>query len=317
MLELGRLGHSVTLWLEDCEGRHAREPASVTKRSFAEFFGAAGLDLHVDFEGWSGADLVLGTGWQIRALLLPGATGRAYLVQDHEPEFYGASAERMFAETTYRQGLHCIAASEWLAELLRRRYGASVSHFDLAVDESTYHSTGAQRRDDLVAFYARGVTPRRAVPLGLLALEELARRRPALEIAVFGDDRGLHVPFKHTNLGLLDPAGLAQLYSRATIGMVFSLTNPSLVGLEMLACGLPCVELATPSILRTFGADGPLQLADPHPLRVSSAVEQLLDDPARREHMGRAGISFMDDRTWGKAVRQVERGLRAALGTTC
>ena len=44
----------------------------------------------------------------------------------------------------------------------------------------------------------------------------------------------------------------------ATVGVVLSLTNPSLVGLEMMACGLPCVELASESMLATFGTDGPL-----------------------------------------------------------
>ena len=83
---------------------------------------------------------MLATGWQTvpRALLLPGVAARAYLVQDHEPEFYGASAEALFAEATYRQDLHCIAASPWLAELLRGRYGANASYFDLAVDHSIY-----------------------------------------------------------------------------------------------------------------------------------------------------------------------------------
>ena len=41
---------------------------------------------------------------------------RAYLVQDHEPEFYGTSAERTWAEQTYSLGLHCVCASPWLAE---------------------------------------------------------------------------------------------------------------------------------------------------------------------------------------------------------
>lgn len=317
MRELSRLGHSVSLWLEDCEGRHAREPAAIIKPSFAEFFGAAELDLHIDFDGWDGADVVLATGWQTvpRALLLSRAKARAYLVQDHEPDFYAASAEALFAEATYRQGLHCIAASPWLAELLRSRYGASASHFDLAVDHSIYRPTGEHRRDDLLVFYARAVTPRRAVPLGLLALEELSRRRPEVEIALVGEDRPLYAPFKHTNLGLLDVASLAQLYSRATVGMVFSLTNPSLAGLEMMASGLPCVELSTQSMLATFGAAGPLQLANPDPLRLCSAVEELLDDPVRRERISRAGVALMELRTWARAAEQVQQGLRAALRT--
>lgn len=317
MRALQERGHRVSLWLEDCEGRHARESAALTKKSFAEFFAAGTLEeLHTDTSGWSGADVVLATGWQTvpRALLLPGATARAYLVQDHEPDFYPSSAQSLWAQWTYRQGLHCIAASPWLADVLRTRYGASATPFDLALDHSVYRpSQNGRRTDDLVVFYARAVTPRRGVPLGLLALDELARRRPDVEIALFGEDRPLDVPFRHTNLGLLDAHALADLYSRATVGMVLSLTNPSLIGLEMMACGLPCVELASEPMLATFGADGPLQLAEPDPLALCSALERMLGDRAERERNTMAGLDLMITRTWSSSAAQVEQGLQTAL----
>jgi len=313
--ELRDRGHSISLWLEDTEARHAREGGTVTRRSFQQFFAADGLELQSDLGGWKGADVVLATGWQTvaRALLLPGAGARAYLVQDHEPDFYGASAERIWAQESYRQGLHCIAASRWLAELLRERYGASATHFDLAADHSVYRARDQPRVDDLVVFYARAVTPRRAVPLGLLALAELAQRRPGLEFALFGEDRSLQVGFEHRHLGVLEGRQLAELYSRATVGMVLSLTNPSLVALEMMACGLPCVELQSESMLATFGDGGPLELAALDPLALCAATERLLEDRERRETASREGIELVAERTWARAASQVEDGLRAAL----
>lgn len=309
--ELQALGHRVSVWLEDCEGRHAREPSTLTQSSFTEFFKAEGVELHVNFDAWSGADVVLATGWQTvaRALMLTDVKARAYLVQDHEPDFYPASAERLFAEETYRQGLHCIAASPWLAELLRSRYKASATHFDLAVDHEIHHPGEKPKGDDLVVFYARAVTPRRAVPLGLIALAELARRRPGVEIALFGEDRPLDVPFKHTNLGVLSAQELAALYRRATVGMVFSLTNPSLIGLEMMACGLPCVELASESMVASFGHEGPLLLAAPEPSSVCSALELLLDDGALQARLAVAGPALMSERTWLGAAGQLQDAL--------
>jgi glycosyltransferase involved in cell wall biosynthesis len=313
--ELRALGHSVSLWLEDHEGRHTRESPAVTKQSFESFFAAEGLELQSDFDRWQGADVVLATGWQTvaRTLMLAGAGARAYLVQDHEPEFYGTSAEALWAERTYRQGLHCIAATPWLAALLRSRYGAGASHFDLAVDHSIYCPAADRRRDDLVTFYARAVTARRAVPLGLLALTELSRRRPHLQIALYGESRSYAVGFEHRRLGVLDARGLAELYSQATVGMVLSLTNPSLIGLEMMACGLPCVELASESMVATFGAEGPLELAEPDPIALCTAIESLLDDPGRRDIRSTAGVELMGQRTWERAARQVESGLRTAI----
>ncbi|HEU0250114.1 MAG TPA: glycosyltransferase family 4 protein [Solirubrobacteraceae bacterium] len=318
MRELGELGHDVTLWLEDCEGRHAREDALLTRESFAEFFAWEGRPLHTDLGEWAGTDVVLATGWQTvaRALLLPDVAARAYLVQDHEPDFYPASAERLFSEQTYRQGLHCIAASEWLAELLRTRYGASASHFDLAVDHAIYRSCEEPRRENLVAFYARAVTPRRAVPLGLMALTELARRRPNVEIALFGEDRPIDAPFAHTNLGVLAAEDLAALYRRATVGMVHSLTNPSLIGLEMMACGLACVDLASESMVRSFGHNGPLWLSEPGALEPCLALEGLLEDTTRREAMATAGRAFMSTRTWRGAASQLEHAVSSLVWRT-
>ena len=43
------------------------------------------------------------------------------------PSSTPTSAEREWAAWTYRQGLHCIAASPWLAELVRTRYGAGAT----------------------------------------------------------------------------------------------------------------------------------------------------------------------------------------------
>ena len=122
-------------------------------------------------------------------------------------------------------------------------------------------------------FYARAVTPRRAVPLGLLALEELHRRRPDVDVVLFGESRPIRTPFPHRTLGVLEPAELAQAYNAATAGLVLSMTNPSLIPTEMLACGLPVVDLATESMATTFGTDGPITLCPFDPLAIASALE--------------------------------------------
>jgi len=310
-------GHQLSLWLIDTEGRHLAESEAATARLFHRYFGLEGVELHTDFSTWQGSDIVLATGWQTvaPALLMPGAGGRAYLVQDHEPDFYGASAESLWARSTYSRGLHCIAASAWLAALLRERYGAGASHFDLAIDHALYGVRETPRRANRVIFYTRLVTARRAVPLGLLALEELVRRRPDVEVVLYGDVQAPALAFPHVHLGVLTWERLAALYAEATVGMVLSLTNPSLVGLEMMACGLPTVELASESMLASFGRDGPLILTDPDPLALAGAIESLLDDAPLRGRLGAAGTELVARRSWERAAEQVEDGLRIALAT--
>jgi glycosyltransferase involved in cell wall biosynthesis len=308
-------GHRVELWLEDEEGRHDGELAGRTEELFKEFFGSVAARLRRDFDAFEGADVVVATGWQTvpRALALGGAGARAYLVQDHEPEFYGTSAERLWAEWSYRQGLHCICASPWLAELVRDRYAAAATSFDLGVDHAHYRALPTHRRDDLVLAYARAVTPRRAVPLVLLALEELHRRRPDVQIALFGEARPIATAFPYLDLGVMEPPALAHAYASAAVGLLASLTNPSLVSTEMLACGLPVVDVTSDAMVATFGADGPFELAEPDPLRLADAVELLLDDLVLRAERSRAGAELAASRSWDRAAGQVEAGLREAL----
>jgi O-antigen biosynthesis protein len=312
---LDAAGHRASVWVLDDEGRHAAESPAETAALFADFFGPLAGPVRVGFGGWEGADVAMATGWQTVAqvLRLPGASARAYLVQDHEPEFYPTSAEREWAAWTYRQGLHCIAASPWLADLVRTRYGSGATSFDLGIDHARYRAAAVQRRADRVLFYARAVTPRRAVPLGLLALQELHRRRPQIEIALFGEARPIAALFPYRPLGVLEAGDLARAYSEATVGLVLSLTNPSLIPQEMLACGLPCVDMASESMLATYGADGPATLAAPEPIALCEAIEALLDDPTRRARQAADGVRWAAGRTWPAAAAQVEAGLRAAL----
>ena len=76
---------------------------------FARFDGP----VYNGFREWHGADVVIATGWQTvhPALTLDRAHARAYVVNDHEPEFYATSAESIIAADTYRRGLHPIAGS--------------------------------------------------------------------------------------------------------------------------------------------------------------------------------------------------------------
>jgi glycosyltransferase involved in cell wall biosynthesis len=151
------------------------------------------------------------------------------------------------------------------------------------------------------------------VPLGMLALAELRRRRPATEIALFGDATPLTAPFAFTNLGILDPPDVARAYAEATVGLVLSLTNHSLAAQEMLACGLPVVELRTPSTEAAF-AGSPIVLADASVLALADALERLLDDPAERGERAEAGLRWAGSRTWERATTAFEAGLWAAIG---
>jgi glycosyltransferase involved in cell wall biosynthesis len=312
---LEQRGHACSVWMHDyVSGPGATWPA-VLRHDIREFFAPIQAPVYDGFRGWHGADVVIATGWQTAhpALSLSRAYSRVYVVNDHEPDFFASSAEYILAADGYRHGMHCIAASPWLRDLLHDRYGASADVFDLGVDHEIYHPRRVKRRRDTVVYYAREATPRRAVPLGLLALAELRRRRPELRIVLFGSDEPIPTSFPYDHAGILAAEELSWLYSEATVGLCLSLTNFSLMPKEMLACGLPCVEIAGVSAESIFGPDGPIELAEPDPRRLCDALERLLDDQELWERRSAAGIEFVASHTWDHATDEVERGLRRAL----
>jgi O-antigen biosynthesis protein len=81
----------------------------------------------------------------------------------------------------------------------------------------------------------------------------------------------------------------------------------------MMACGLPCVELDTPSVRAALGIGDALSLARFDPLALADAIERLLDDPDLRARRGEAGRRLVAERTWERAGEQFERCLREAL----
>jgi glycosyltransferase involved in cell wall biosynthesis len=312
---LERMGHTCSIWHHDPFGQQESEWPSVLRDRIIDEFAPIEGPVFKDFGQWYGADVVMATGWQTvyPAMLLDGCRARAYVVNDHEPEFYATSVEAHWAEQTYRLGLYCIAASPWLRDLLIDRYGASASDFQLGVDHDVYFQRPLERRRDTVVFYARTVTPRRAVSMGVLALEELHRRRPDLRIVMFGGLKPLPAGFPYEDLGIATKDELARLYSEATVGLCLSMTNFSLIPKEMLACGLPCVELAGVSAESIFGADGPIELAPFEPKELADAMDRLLSDDSLWESRSRQGIDFVGSHTWDTAATQVEEGLREAL----
>lgn len=313
---LERRGHVCSVWVSDLIGETESLWPAVLRGQINEWFAPFEGPVYKGFDDWHGADVAMATGWQTvhPTLLLDNCRARAYIVNDHEPEFFPTSTEYRLAEDTYRYGIHCIAASPWLRDLVATRYGASADDFQLGVDHAVYRPRPEiARRHDTVVYYARHSTDRRAVPIGLMALAELHRRRPQTRIVLFGTDKPPKTTFPYEYLGVLSGPQLAALYNEATVGLCLSLTNFSLMPKEMLACGLPCVELAGVSAESIFGADGPLALAPLDPLELAGAIERLLDDQAEWERRSQAGIEFVATHTWDVATDQVEAGLRHAL----
>ncbi|MGK2877398.1 MAG: rhamnosyltransferase WsaF family glycosyltransferase [Solirubrobacterales bacterium] len=304
---LEQAGHRCSIWVHDPLGVDGSAAGTMRKRISDHYF-RIDAPVHAGFADWQGADVAVATGWDTvyKVVRLERCGARAYFVQDHEPEFYANSSKALFAEQSYKFGLHCICASPWLADIVRERYGATATPFKLGVDVEEYSPLGWPRRTDTIAFYARTFTERRAVELGLLALEEVQRQRPYTRIALYGTHAMVHVPFTYEHIGVVSPPRLQRLYSEATVGLSLSLTNYSLIPQEMMACGLPVVELAGRACEGVFGDDGRvISLAQPEPVDIAEHILALLDDPARAAAQSDAGLAFAREHTWDVATATV------------
>lgn len=230
---------------------------------------------------------------------------KIYFVQDFEPSFFPASTEKMLAEDTYRFGFECLCAGRWLAQEMRA-YGNRAESFDLAYDPAIYSAGPQPYGGRRVVFYARHETRRRGTELGLLALALLKGRLPDAEIVLFGsDDLPYELPFEFTPAGVLGERELAALYRGAAVGLSVSLTNYSLVPQEMLACGLPVVEMDLPPLRAAYPEAGPgIRLAPPTPGGIAGALAEVLalpDTEIRREREGAARL--VSHLSWSGAER--------------
>lgn len=314
LVRLERLGHNVSLWIDDEGGLMREDRAARIRRQIQDWFVPLQAPVYKGFDDWFGADVAVATGWQTAhsVAMQPGTRARAYIVQDHEPEFYATSAENRWAADTYRLGFHHLCGSPYL-EAMIHSYGGSTSRFSFGIDHAHYYPRDVEREGDTVVVYGRDATPRRAVPLAILALTELLQRRPQTKVMSFGSKLPVWMPFAHEHLGVLGTDELARTFSQATAGLVLSMTNYSVIPQEMLACGLPVVELAGYSGEGIFGADGGVTFADFDPLAIAGALEGLLADREAWQQQSEAGIAWARGRTWDQGAEQVEAGLRDAL----
>ena len=307
---LSEFGHECNVYVVHYDLMNAWTAEEI-RLYIAKHFGPTRARYH----RWTGmigdADCTFATFWPTVESLLPLTNGgkRYYLVQDFEPVFYPDHQEhRERAEKTYRAGLHCITLGPWVAKQLQKHYGVRADHYDFAVDPRIYRPRpGLRGPGRRICFYARSSTPRRAYPIGLEALQMVKARFPEVAIDLFGADELWPAPPPgFVNRGVLAHEQLAKLFASSDVGLVFSLTNPSFVPLEMMACGCAVVELASERIEGILHHGEDSCLVELEPQKVAEAICHLLEDDALRERLVANGLRRMRTVSWRKSVRQIE-----------
>ncbi|MGW4927871.1 rhamnosyltransferase WsaF family glycosyltransferase [Agromyces sp. NPDC004153] len=222
-----------------------------------------------------------------------GDAKRFYFTQDFEPAFFPAGSEYAAAENSYRLGFHGFSAGRWLAAKLAADYGMSGDAYDYAVDTTRYRYENAAPRNE-VLFYARPPTPRRATEFGLLALRELHRRRPDVVVNLVGwDMSGYDVPFPYVNHSAVDISALNDIYNRCAAGLILSLTNMSLLPIEVMGAGVVPIVNDAPNTRGVL--DSPhIEFAPMSPGALADRMIAVLDRPDQAAHAAVIAKSVAD-----------------------
>ncbi len=308
-------GHEVRVYLYSAIDPHTPEESAAMVAASSSYPSVrATIERYPDAGVPNDVDAIFATDWPTayRSFRDASLARRFYFVQDFEPLFYPVSSESVFAENTYRFGFFGITAGGWLAKKLSRDYGMRTASFDFASDGGHYRFENAGERRD-VFFYARPETPRRGFELGIMALELFARERPESRIVLAGQDvRRLRIPFRHENPGNVQVGELNALYNRCAAGLVLSLSNLSLLPLELLSAGV--IPVVNDGENNRMVSNNPfIEYTEPIPRALADRLVSIVDRPDLAEYAARASES-VEITGWAKSGQQFlaafERGMR-------
>lgn len=293
--------------------------AQLARDAIQKHFFPLQAEVVIGLKSLPSCEFAVATGWDtayaVRAF--QGAQHKLYFVQDFEPYFYAVGSEATLAENTYSFGFYGITAGQWLAEKLHQKYAMQTHPVGFGVELDRYRRM--ERREPQVRrvfFYARPPTPRRAFELGMLVLNAVWERLPETQFVLAGwDTSGYQIPFTHLACGTVSLDDLPDLYSQCDVALVLSLTNASLLPLELMACGCAVVSNSGANVEWLMN-DTVARLARPTPEALTEAVCALLQDDEERRALCARAEAYARAQTWEAVAGEFEVGLMRARASS-
>ncbi len=243
--QLNRHDIEVTFYMKNENHRTLKSLSIDIKKHFYDFK----FDIHHLDSIPTNQDILFGTYYETiyDCLRFKGNISEIYyLVQDLEYFFNPMSSGYIRAENTYKYNFKTITSGPLPKKILSEKYNNDcIESFQFPIDRDVYFNHEKTQRKKQIIFFAKPEMPRRCYEMGLEVFETLNKKLPNYELILFGSK---HIPYsdsiKYKSLKVLPSINdLASLYRQSTLGIVFSTTNPSLVPYEMMACGLPVVDM--------------------------------------------------------------------------
>jgi len=288
---LDRLGHKNNVYLYSTEDDMT---VSQARDNVDSYCNAKRLSFYKFMKGdMEKSDILFATGWETAYPVFNEKTDahKMYFVQDFEPFFYPMGTNYILAENTYKFGFHGITAGGWLDEKLTNDYRMKCDHYDFGANPKHYQLTNKNKRKEIF-FYARPVTERRGFDLGIMALEIFHKKMPDYIINFAGwDVSEWGITFPYVNHKTMKIHKLSELYNDSAAALVISLTNMSLLPLELLACGtIPVVNDAPNN--RLVSNNPFIAYAEPSPEALADKLIEVVNRPNLSTYSTKASNSI-------------------------
>lgn len=235
---------------------------------------------------------------------------KLYFVQDYEPIFFPWGDRFFTAKYTYEMGMHMISLGAWNKKMIEQQSKSKnlkidVLSFPYEPKEYIYKKRNymayKQKKKLKIAVYLKNAGRRlpSIVPEMLSFLKrEFEKDEINLEISYFGENKRVKYS-GGINLGKLSKDALMHLYQESDFGMCFSLSNISLVPYEMIATGLPIIELEDGSFKDFFG-DKAAILTDISYKNLYFKMKEYINYPHKIEQMMKNAMHNLETVSWDK-----------------
>ena len=285
-------GFIVDIYVEE----NFADTSEIIRRRIVEYYKECNCGVYLGIEFRKEYDLVFATFSVLTAdyvYYMDNVKNKAYFIQDFEPWFEPMGGNFLDMERTYRYGLQGISIGKWLSHKLHSEFSTTMASFPFCADLNTYKEIKCEK-ENAICFIHQPEKPRRCSNLGLRALKIVKTLRPDTKIYLYGSDEPSKIDFDVENLGIINITKCNELYNKCTAGLCISSSNPSRIPFEMMAAGLPVVDVYRENNLYDIPDTGVL-LAESTPEAIATALIKILDDKKLQASMSKSGKNFMKD----------------------
>lgn len=293
-------GYKCDIYVEDYENLLPTQLSSLIN----EYYGECHADV---FSGWTLTkkyDMLIATAFNtVETVMKADCKKKLYFVQDFEPYFFAMGDYYVMAENTYKYDINTITIGKWLTSKMQNDYNLKSTYFNFCADLNVYKPLKNIEKENAICYIFQPAKPRRCDKIALKALQIVQKIKPDLKIYLYGSPKCEIKNLKAEHLGIMPIEKCNELYNKCQVGLCMSASNPSRIPFEMMAAGLPVVELYKENNLYDFPNDCCL-LADTTPEAIATAILKILDDKKLQKKLSSNGIKFMKDYPLEKGYEQ-------------